>query len=433
MRRRATERPVVLAADDLELDPVTHRVHRNNHEITLSPKEFALLELFLRATPTTSSPGRSILEHVWDFAFDGTLERGRRVRPLPAREDRPAVRPGLDRDDPRGRLPAARRHEVRPANPAGPPGRHLRGADRRAVGTRRVVRAHPLPQRRQRPARRQPRDPTPRRHHRGPAGPPAGHRPEPADPAQRRGVRPDPRRAGPHPRRLASRPPHPPAPRPERPRVGRSPPHRRAARATPRGHGPPLGGPGAGRLPAPHRGRRHLGRPARSRRASARTSGRDHPRHPRPARHHRGLARPRRGAAAGAGHGRRSRRLLGAPPRRAALGPRLGRARRAGPRPQRAHRPDRRIDRPRAGVPRRRQPRAAHPHRHRPRRARARRDAGHRRPGGRRRGPLRARRGRVPRAAGRQPAGPGPQPRLGPSRRPSGRPAPGRDRGPSTR
>ena len=71
VRRRATERPVVLAADDLELDPVTHRVHRDNHEITLSPKEFALLELFLRNPDDVLTRGQ-ILEHVWDFAFDGT-------------------------------------------------------------------------------------------------------------------------------------------------------------------------------------------------------------------------------------------------------------------------------------------------------------------------------------------------------------------------
>ncbi len=71
VRRRATERPVVLAADDLELDPVTHRVHRHDTEITLSPKEFALLELFLRHPDDVLTRGQ-ILEHVWDFAFDGT-------------------------------------------------------------------------------------------------------------------------------------------------------------------------------------------------------------------------------------------------------------------------------------------------------------------------------------------------------------------------
>ena len=71
VRRRATERPVVLSADDLELDPVTHRVHRGSTEITLSPKEFALLELFLHH-PDDVLTRAQILEHVWDFAFDGT-------------------------------------------------------------------------------------------------------------------------------------------------------------------------------------------------------------------------------------------------------------------------------------------------------------------------------------------------------------------------
>jgi two-component system OmpR family response regulator len=71
VRRAATERPVVLSVDDLELDPVTHRVHRADAEITLSPKEFALLELFLHH-PDDVLTRAQILERVWDFAFDGT-------------------------------------------------------------------------------------------------------------------------------------------------------------------------------------------------------------------------------------------------------------------------------------------------------------------------------------------------------------------------
>jgi two-component system, OmpR family, response regulator len=71
VRRRVPRRPVVLESDGLQLDPVTHRVHRGLREIDLSPKEFALLELFLYHVGEVLTRAE-ILEHVWDFAFDGT-------------------------------------------------------------------------------------------------------------------------------------------------------------------------------------------------------------------------------------------------------------------------------------------------------------------------------------------------------------------------
>jgi len=58
----------VLGVGDLELDPATRRVHRGAVEVVLTPKEFALLELFLRHPGEVLSRTR-ILEHVWDFAF----------------------------------------------------------------------------------------------------------------------------------------------------------------------------------------------------------------------------------------------------------------------------------------------------------------------------------------------------------------------------
>jgi two-component system OmpR family response regulator len=64
-------RPSVLGAGDLELDPATHRVMRAGSDIDLSPKEFALLELFLRH-PDEVLTRTAILEHAWDFAYDGT-------------------------------------------------------------------------------------------------------------------------------------------------------------------------------------------------------------------------------------------------------------------------------------------------------------------------------------------------------------------------
>jgi two-component system OmpR family response regulator len=70
VRRGAGERPAVLLVDDLELDPAARRVSRAGAEIRLTAKEFALLELFMRHPGDVLTRTR-ILEHVWDFAFDG--------------------------------------------------------------------------------------------------------------------------------------------------------------------------------------------------------------------------------------------------------------------------------------------------------------------------------------------------------------------------
>jgi two-component system, OmpR family, response regulator len=70
-RRAAPERPPVLEVGDLGLDPATHRVTRAGRAVDLSPKEFALLDLFMRHPDEVLSRSK-ILEHVWDFAYDGT-------------------------------------------------------------------------------------------------------------------------------------------------------------------------------------------------------------------------------------------------------------------------------------------------------------------------------------------------------------------------
>ena len=69
VRRGASERPPVLTVDDLRLDPATHEVHRGSTEIELSPKEFALLETFMRR-PGAVLSRLELLEHAWDFAYD---------------------------------------------------------------------------------------------------------------------------------------------------------------------------------------------------------------------------------------------------------------------------------------------------------------------------------------------------------------------------
>jgi two-component system, OmpR family, response regulator len=70
VRRGAGVRPALLAVGDLRLDPSSRRVWRGQAELQLSPKEFALLELFLRYPQDVLTRTR-ILEHVWDFAYDG--------------------------------------------------------------------------------------------------------------------------------------------------------------------------------------------------------------------------------------------------------------------------------------------------------------------------------------------------------------------------
>lgn len=70
MRRGPSERPAVLRAGDLTLDPAMRRVARGDAAIDLTPKEFALLELFLRHPGEVLTRTR-IIEHVWDFAYEG--------------------------------------------------------------------------------------------------------------------------------------------------------------------------------------------------------------------------------------------------------------------------------------------------------------------------------------------------------------------------
>lgn len=68
--RRGGSGPVtLLKADDLTLNLISHEVHRGGRKISLTNKEYALLEYFLR------NPGRvlsrsEISEHVWNIDFD---------------------------------------------------------------------------------------------------------------------------------------------------------------------------------------------------------------------------------------------------------------------------------------------------------------------------------------------------------------------------
>jgi len=95
-RRGSRERPVVLEVGDLTLDPAAHTVSRAGVPIEISPKEFALLEMFMRHAGEVVSRTQ-ILEHVWDFAYDGTSNVvDVYVRYLREKIDRPFDRSSLE-------------------------------------------------------------------------------------------------------------------------------------------------------------------------------------------------------------------------------------------------------------------------------------------------------------------------------------------------
>jgi DNA-binding response OmpR family regulator len=70
LRRGGRERPPVLEVGDLRLDPAAHRAWRGEVEISLTPRQFSLLEYFMRKAGEVISKAE-ILEHVWDYAFEG--------------------------------------------------------------------------------------------------------------------------------------------------------------------------------------------------------------------------------------------------------------------------------------------------------------------------------------------------------------------------
>ena len=68
-RRPPAERPVLLEVGELRLDPATRQVWRGDEEISLSAKEFALLEVFMRR-PGEVLSRLQLLEHAWDYAYE---------------------------------------------------------------------------------------------------------------------------------------------------------------------------------------------------------------------------------------------------------------------------------------------------------------------------------------------------------------------------
>lgn len=95
VRRGARERPAVLAAGDLVLDPAARTVHRGDAEVELTAREFAVLDFLLRRRGEVVTK-LEVLDNVWDDTYDGDpniveVYIGRLRRKL----DRPFGRDGI--------------------------------------------------------------------------------------------------------------------------------------------------------------------------------------------------------------------------------------------------------------------------------------------------------------------------------------------------
>lgn len=69
MLRRGKSDPVILKVGDLELNPATKQVTRQDQVIELSAREYALLEFFMRH-PKHILSKQQILDHVWGGEVD---------------------------------------------------------------------------------------------------------------------------------------------------------------------------------------------------------------------------------------------------------------------------------------------------------------------------------------------------------------------------
>ncbi len=68
-RRGPIERPSTLKVGELSLDPAAHRVWRGVTELSLSAREFALLELLMRNAGQALSRSQ-LIDGAWDMSFE---------------------------------------------------------------------------------------------------------------------------------------------------------------------------------------------------------------------------------------------------------------------------------------------------------------------------------------------------------------------------
>ena len=72
LRRAGEAAPSVLRVGDLTLDPAKHRVHRGEVELSLTPREFGVLEHLMQHTGQVVTK-TDILRSVWDAHYDGEV------------------------------------------------------------------------------------------------------------------------------------------------------------------------------------------------------------------------------------------------------------------------------------------------------------------------------------------------------------------------
>ncbi|MEA2900729.1 MAG: two-component system, OmpR family, response regulator [Actinomycetota bacterium] len=70
VRRGTRERPAVVVVGDLRVDPATRGVWRGEEAVSLTAREFAVLEYLARHAGTVVEK-RQLLDHVWDYGFEG--------------------------------------------------------------------------------------------------------------------------------------------------------------------------------------------------------------------------------------------------------------------------------------------------------------------------------------------------------------------------
>jgi two-component system OmpR family response regulator len=70
LRRAPAARPATVQVGDVALDPAAHIVTRAGRPVELSAREFALLEFLMRHAGQVLTR-TAMLEHVWDYRYDG--------------------------------------------------------------------------------------------------------------------------------------------------------------------------------------------------------------------------------------------------------------------------------------------------------------------------------------------------------------------------
>ena len=70
IRRGGSSQQLIYEAGDLKLDPATHGCWRGDVTVTLTAREFSVLEFLIRRKGEVV-PKAEILSNVWDFAFEG--------------------------------------------------------------------------------------------------------------------------------------------------------------------------------------------------------------------------------------------------------------------------------------------------------------------------------------------------------------------------